>query len=93
MSYLQFIQTSPGDVADLIDQKLEKRLQTFLQDLQRNSENEELLTIEHTCKFLKIDQSTLWRWTNKGKVKAYSISGKRYYKRSELLESLTLLKK
>ncbi len=55
--------------------------------------NEELLTREETCKYLKIDSSTLWAWTNKGKVKAHGIGARRYYKRSELLECLTLLKK
>ena len=55
--------------------------------------NEELLSREQTCQFLKIDSSTLWSWTNKGKVKAYGIGARRYYKRSELLESLSLLKK
>ena len=55
--------------------------------------NEELMTREETCKFLKINSSTLWSHTNKGKVKAYGIGARRYYKRSELLECLTLLKK
>jgi transcriptional regulator with PAS, ATPase and Fis domain len=55
--------------------------------------NEELLSREETCKFLKIDSSTLWAWTKKGKVKAHGIGSRRYYKRSQLLESLTLLKK
>jgi len=55
--------------------------------------NEELLTREETCQYLKIDSSTLWAWTNKKKVKSYGIGARRYYKRSELLECLTLLKK
>ena len=55
--------------------------------------NEELLTREETCKFLKIDSSTLWHWTNRGKVRAYGMGARRYYKRSELLECLKLLKK
>jgi hypothetical protein len=55
--------------------------------------NEELLTREETCQFLKINSSTLWSYTNKGKVKAYGIGARRYYKRSELLASLILLKK
>ena len=55
--------------------------------------SEELLTREETCNFLKIDSSTLWAWTNKGRVKAYGIGARRYYKRSELIECLTLLKK
>lgn len=88
MSYVQFIQMSPGDIVDLIDKKLEERLKPFHNDLGRQKIEEELLTIEQTSKFLKIDQSTLWRWTKKGKVKAYSIAGKRYYKRSEIMESL-----
>lgn len=51
------------------------------------------MTREETCQFLKIDSSTLWAWTNQQKVKAYGIGARRYYKRSELLECLTLLKK
>lgn len=60
---------------------------------QKVSEEDVLLTREDTCKFLSIDSSTLWAWTNKGKVKAYGIGNRRYYKRSELLECLTPLKK
>ena len=62
-------------------------------ELNSKNHDEELLTREETCKFLKIDSSTLWAWTNKGKVKAYGIGARRYYKRSELMECLTLLKK
>lgn len=60
---------------------------------QKVSEEDVLLTREDTCKFLSIDSSTLWAWTNKGKVKAYGIANRRYYKRSELLDCLTPLKK
>ena len=51
----------------------------------------ELLTREETCKLLKVDSSTLWRWTNKGKIKAYGIGNRRFYKKEELLESLIKL--
>ncbi|MBS1548912.1 MAG: helix-turn-helix domain-containing protein [Bacteroidetes bacterium] len=54
---------------------------------------DELLTREETCNFLQIDSSTLWHWTNKGKVKAYGIANRRYYKKAELLEALKPLKK
>ncbi|UGU17713.1 helix-turn-helix domain-containing protein [Sinomicrobium kalidii] len=37
--------------------------------------------------------STLWKWEKEGKIRSYGIGGKRYYKRSELMEALTLLKK
>jgi len=54
---------------------------------------EELLTRKETCEFLKVDPSTLWHWTNKGKVIAYGIGNRRYYKKQELLQSLIQLKK
>jgi hypothetical protein len=62
-------------------------------ELQTKDNSEELMTREETCQFLKIDSSTLWAWTNNGKVKAYGIGARRYYKKSELMECLTLLKK
>ena len=55
--------------------------------------NEELLSRDEACQFLKINSSTLWTWSRKGKIFSYGIGARRYYKRSELLVSLTLLKK
>ena len=62
-------------------------------ELQTKDNSEELMTRDETCKFLKIDSSTLWAWTNNGKVKAYGIGARRYYKKTEIMECLTLLKK
>ena len=77
---------------DLIKDGVKGLLIDFKKEL--NTHNpDELLTRDETCKFLQIDSSTLWHWTNKGKVKAYGIGNRRYYKKAELLESLTLLKK
>lgn len=78
-----------SDVANEVVRKIElwKGNQKSLQ------KDDDLLTRDEACKFLKIDSSTLWAWTNKGKVKAYGIGNRRYYKRSELIEALTPLKK
>lgn len=62
-------------------------------EIQTKDNSEELMTREETCQFLKIDSSTLWAWTNNGKIKAYGIGARRYYKKSEIMECLTLLKK
>lgn len=93
MSTLQFIQTTPEQLVELINNGVKSQLNEFRKELKNQTANEELLTRKQTCEFLQIDSSTLWHWTNKGKVKAYSIAGKRYYKRSEIMNSLTLLKK
>ena len=93
MSTIQFLQTTPEQLADLISEGVKNQLQAFKENLQRQEANDELLTREQACQFLQINSSTLWAWTNKGKVKAYGIANRRYYKRSELLECLTELKK
>ena len=83
---------SPEDLSQLIKDGVKSLLSDFKKEL--NTVNpDELLTREETCKFLQIDSSTLWHWTNKGKVKAYGIGNRRYYKKSELLNSLQPLKK
>ena len=77
----------------LIGTSVRNGIQEFQKQLQTKDNSEELLSRDETCHFLKIDSSTLWAWTNNGKVKAYGIGARRYYKRSELMECLTLLKK
>lgn len=77
----------------LVGTSIKNGIEDLQKELHTKTNSEELLTREEACQFLKIDSSTLWAWTNKGKVKAYGIGARRYYKRSELMESLTLLKK
>ena len=77
----------------IIGTSVRNGIQELQKELQSKDNSEELMTREETCKFLKIDSSTLWAWTNNGKVKAYGIGARRYYKKSELMECLTLLKK
>jgi predicted oxidoreductase len=80
------------DLTQLIKDGVKSQLEDFKETL--NTHNpDELLTREQTCTFLQINSTTLWHWSNKGKVKAYGIGNRRYYKKSELLESLQLVKK
>ncbi len=83
---------TPEQLAELITQGVKKQLHDLKKDLKKKEANDQLLTRAETCEFLKIEQTTLWPWTNKGKIKAYGIGNRRYYKRSELLESLIKLK-
>lgn len=48
-----------------------------------------LLTRQETAELLRISLTSLWKWTDKGKLKSYGLGNRRYYKRSEVLESLT----
>lgn len=84
---------SVEELQELIGTTVKKNVAELQQELETKKFNEELLSRGEACKYLKINSSTLWAWTRKGKVKAYGIGARRYYKRSELLECLTLLKK
>lgn len=83
---------SPEELTELIKQGVKSQLEEFITNF--NTHNpDELLTREQTCKMLQIDSSTLWHWTNKGKVLAFGIGNRRYYKKAQILESLIPLKK
>ena len=80
----------------LSKQELEDLIGKSLKEVIKNNpfncpRDQELLTREEACKLLKVDSSTLWRWTNKGKVTAYGIGSKRFYKKDELIKSLIQL--
>ena len=88
------IQASPEQLSELINKGIKAQIDALKKDLLSKNANEELMTREEACEFLKIDPSTLWAWQNKGRVTAYGIAGhRRYYKRSELWEALQPLKK
>lgn len=94
MGTLQFIQTTPEQLAELIKEGVKSELDILKKELLHENANDELLTREQAAELLHINFSTLWHWQRNGKIKAYGISGaRRYYKRSEIMEALTLLKK
>ena len=90
MKYKQLIfdVLSKEELGDLIGKSLEEVIKNKPFN---HSPDQELLTREEACMLLKVDSSTLWRWTNKGKITAYGIGSKRFYKKEELLNSLIQL--
>ncbi len=48
----------------------------------------EFLTREETARILKIDLTTLYRWTCKGILSQYGLGSKRYYLRTEIEQKL-----
>lgn len=78
---------SPELLTELIKESVKSQFEEFKKSFSFSNPNE-LLTREETCQFLKIDSSTLWHWTKKGKVIAHGISNRRYYKKTELLNAI-----
>lgn len=77
-------------LSELIKSTVKEQLNDVFEALKREK-NETLLSREETYRLLKIDSTTLWYWTKANKLKCYAIGSRRYYKKSEVLESLTLL--
>lgn len=85
------LNVSPEKLTELIKTTIKSQLQDFKKEISTHDPNE-LLTRDEALKFLKIDSSTLWHWTKKGKVKAYAIANRKYYKKEELLNCLFPIK-
>lgn len=87
MEKIQFIETSPNMLANLIEEKIKIQLD----ELKKNftaKEPEDFLSRKETAKFLKISLVTLHQWSNTGILKLYKIGNRTYFSRKELIELL-----
>lgn len=63
------------------------------QSQNKTIEKEQIMTRNEVCELLNITKSTLWKRTKTGKLQSYGQGRRVYYKRSEVMGSLTPLKK
>ena len=82
-----------NELTALLNGIVKTQLDDFKKELQNQSANDDLLSREQVLELLQINASTLWHWTNKGKITAYKFANKCYYRRSEIMETITPLKK
>ena len=86
-------QITPEEIAKIVCDMFESRLEVLKKELSIKSENDELLSREQLLELLQINGSTLYRWQCSGKIAVYKFANKCFYKRSEIMESLIKLKK
>lgn len=89
MKEIQMIRISPDELSELISEKIGNRLSALEKSVA--PQPEQFLTREETAQLLNIDKSTLWSWTKKGKLIAYGLGNRVYYKRSEIESALVQL--
>jgi excisionase family DNA binding protein len=92
MQQIQFIGLEPNTLLDLIDEKVNKRLEKFRKHFQPK-EPPEYLTRNEVAEMLKINLSSVHNWTKKGILTSYQCGGKIYYKRAEVESQIIELKK
>lgn len=88
---IQFIQITPEQLQESIIQGVEHKLNDLREHFQPKEPNEYLTRLE-VAEWLKINLSTLHKWTKDGKVQAYGIGNRVYYKRCEIEAALIKLK-
>ena len=84
---IEITEITVDELAEKVADKLLEKIKHYI-DALRTNENDVYLTRTEAADFLKITIVTLWRWTNKGKVKCYGVGGRRYYNKKELIELL-----
>ena len=89
---MEVIVMSPMDVKNLVQFTVNeilhlKGIEVFGKEPQQ-TEQDQLLTRTEAMQYLKITTATLWRYEKKGKITSHGIGGKRYFKKSELEQSL-----
>lgn len=87
MGTLQFIQITPEQLQNEIIKGIKTELEQLKKDFQPKQPSE-YLTRNEVAEMLKIDLSSVHNWTKKGKLKAYGIGGRVYYKREEVENSI-----
>ncbi len=84
---------SPEALTELIKEGVKSQLADFKKELNHQTVKDDLMTRKQVLDLLQINPSTLWHWQNKGKVTVYKFADKCYYKRTELMQSITPVKK
>ena len=84
---------SADQFTELLTNVFKTQLEDFKKELVNQTAKDDLLSREQVLELLQINSSTLWHYQNKGKIQVYKFANKCYYKRSELMNSLTQLKK
>lgn len=84
MSTIQFIGINPTDLITELKNSLIPELTAQLSAKFQPIQPTEYLTRSEVCKLLKINLSTLYRWTKECKIPSYGIASRVYFKRNEI---------
>jgi hypothetical protein len=83
---------SPKELIEVIDYVVQKT-KTELEDQIISQKQEVYFTSKEVSGFLKVDNSTLWRWEKRGYLKPIYIGGKKRYPKSEIVDRFTSINK
>jgi predicted DNA-binding transcriptional regulator AlpA len=87
MATVQFIQTTPQELQNQINEGVKIQLQDFLQHFKPKQPNE-YLTRSEVAKMFNVDLSTIHNWCKSKKLNPLGLGARVYFLRSEIEQSL-----
>jgi len=88
---IQLIQITPDELREAIVSGVRAEVDKLKADFQPKQPTE-YMTRNEVRDLLNVDLSTVHNWTKRGKLKAYGLGGRLYYKRAEVEEAIKPLR-
>ncbi len=92
MSQVQFISITPEKLQTAIIEGVKLQLNGLKKNFEPKTPTE-YLSRQETAELLKVNLSSIHNWTKRKLLQSYGISGRVYYKRSEIENAIVKLKK
>jgi hypothetical protein len=87
MEQINFIQTTPTELVNLITDAVRQELQDINRLIGNNTnEVKELLTRKETGDLFSVSLVTIHEWCKSGILKPYKVGNRTYFKREEVME-------
>lgn len=96
MSLLQILQKLIQETKSEFLKEIKEQIKELIENhISKSSQNNftEYMTIKEVCSMIKVHKTTLWKYTNDGKLKSYGIGDRVLYKRKEVEEALIQINK
>jgi len=88
---IQLINITPDELREAIVSGVRAEVDKLKADFQPKQPTE-FMTRNEVRDLLNVDLSTVHNWTKRGKLKAYGLGGRLYYKRAEVEEAIKPLR-
>jgi len=82
---IQIQDLSADQLKEMVSGAVKSELSSFRAELSQQNEKDKLLSPDEVCELLGISKVSVWAWTKSGKLTAYGIGAKRWYKEKEIL--------
>ncbi len=81
-----FTNYSSDELKEIIQDSINSE---FAKIANQTNETSDLIKAKEACSFLQVSKVTLYNWMNEGLISGYYLGSRLYFKKSELIESLS----